>query len=184
MDAAGNAYVCGQSYASVGSPDSSDMLTVKYGRDGSERWTARWDGSRGGPDAARGVAVDGAGNVYVCGYTDSAVGGNAGFVTVSTMPRARLSGRGLSMAQVTRPTRPRQSLLTGSPTSASPAPAAAKAAVKTMLRSGTIPTARCSGFGTMTTTMAMMRPQRLPLTGTATSTSRAGAGTTWPRLTS
>jgi uncharacterized delta-60 repeat protein len=82
VDSTGNVYVAGQSYALAGSPDSADLLTIKYGSDGSEQWVARWGGPRGGPDAARGIAVDGAGSVYVCGYTDAAVGGDADYVTV------------------------------------------------------------------------------------------------------
>jgi uncharacterized delta-60 repeat protein len=81
-DGTGNVYVCGQSCASVGSPDSSDMLTLKYGSDGTELWAVRWAGPRGGPDAALGIAVDSTGNVHVCGFTDAAAGGSADFVTL------------------------------------------------------------------------------------------------------
>ena len=82
VDSTGNVYVAGQSHAVAGSSDSADLLTIKYGSDGSEQWAARWSGPRSGPDAARGITLDGAGSVCVCGYTDDAAGGSADYVTV------------------------------------------------------------------------------------------------------
>jgi len=70
-DGAGNSYVAGSAEAKKG---ASSFVVVK---DGAKRWTARYDGSRGGAGGeARAVAVDGAGNVYAAGsISDGAVFG-------------------------------------------------------------------------------------------------------------
>ena len=70
-DGAGNSYVGG----SVESPGgASPFAVVKLGPDGTRRWTARYDGSRGGVGGeARAVAVDAAGNVYAAGYVHDGV---------------------------------------------------------------------------------------------------------------
>src|SRR5687768_9874617 len=61
VDGAGNSYVGG----SVDSQAASSFAVVKLGADGATRWSARYDGSRGGVGGqADAVAVDGAGNVY------------------------------------------------------------------------------------------------------------------------
>ena len=67
VDASGNAYVTGFSY---GSSTGYDYATIKYRPDGSEQWTARYNG-RGGGDRALALALDTAGNVYVTGYSNS-----------------------------------------------------------------------------------------------------------------
>jgi hypothetical protein len=65
-DAAGNAYLAGSAEAQ----DAGPFAVVKLGADGTRRWTARYDGSRGGAGGhANAVAVDGAGNVYAAGWT-------------------------------------------------------------------------------------------------------------------
>jgi len=47
---------------------------VKLGPEGAPRWTARYDGSRGGGGGeARALAVDAAGNVYAAGWVDDGV---------------------------------------------------------------------------------------------------------------
>ena len=70
-DGAGNSYVGG----SVESPaGASPFAVVKLGPDGTRRWTARYDGSRGGVGGeARAVAVDAAGNVYAAGFVHDGV---------------------------------------------------------------------------------------------------------------
>ena len=64
-DSAGNSYVGGSSE----SPTSGNTFTVvKLGPDGGRRFTARYDGSRGGRGGSvTAIAVDAAGNVYAAG---------------------------------------------------------------------------------------------------------------------
>lgn len=66
LDGNGNVYVTGQS--NEGSND--DYATIKYNSSGTEQWVARYDGEAAGNDAARGMAVDGEGNVYVTGASE------------------------------------------------------------------------------------------------------------------
>jgi uncharacterized delta-60 repeat protein len=69
MDAAGNIYVTGSSaVANTG----HDYVTIKYNREGSREWIARYDGPAHEYDAATAIAVDNAGNVYVAGSSEAA----------------------------------------------------------------------------------------------------------------
>ena len=70
-DGSGNSYVGGSVESREG---ASSFAVVKLGPDGAARWTARYDGSRGGVGGqANAVAVDGAGNVYAAGYIGDGV---------------------------------------------------------------------------------------------------------------
>jgi len=64
LDASGNIYVTGYSYGSNG---TWDYATVKYDSGGQQQWVSRYDGTGNYNDYANGIAVDGAGNVYVTG---------------------------------------------------------------------------------------------------------------------
>jgi len=66
VDEAGNVYVTGYSY---GSDASYQYATIRYGPDGSERWVARYNGPDNSHDVANALAVDGAGDVYVTGWS-------------------------------------------------------------------------------------------------------------------
>ena len=56
---------------------------VKYDSNGNQLWVARYDGPVNNYDAATALAVDGAGNVYVTGYsTDTSAGYFQDFATV------------------------------------------------------------------------------------------------------
>ncbi|MEO0232624.1 MAG: SBBP repeat-containing protein, partial [candidate division WOR-3 bacterium] len=64
VDGKGNVYVTGHS---AGLGTNSDYTTIKYDANGDEIWIKRYNGSRGGDDKARAIAVDTKGNVYVTG---------------------------------------------------------------------------------------------------------------------
>jgi hypothetical protein len=64
LDSAGNPYVAGKSYG-LGSDE--DYLVIKYDPEGHETWSARYNGPGNYADAAHGLALDSAGNVYVTG---------------------------------------------------------------------------------------------------------------------
>jgi hypothetical protein len=77
-DAAGNVYVAGDTHgpldgnAQIG---TVDLYLAKFDGDGTRQWTRQF----GSPsyDYFGGVAIDGAGNLYVAGYTDGTVEGVA-----------------------------------------------------------------------------------------------------------
>jgi len=48
-----------------------DYVTIKYNSSGNEQWVARYDGPGTSKDFAKAVAIDGSGNVYVTGVSDS-----------------------------------------------------------------------------------------------------------------
>jgi hypothetical protein len=73
VDDSGNVYVTGESYEEIG---IRDYVTVKYDASGNEVWELRYHGPENGWDAARDVAVDHSGNVYVTGFSDGASSGN------------------------------------------------------------------------------------------------------------
>jgi hypothetical protein len=63
VDKAGNVYVTGTTQICPG----SDYLTLKYNSAGQEEWVGRYYGAEEHFDAAKAIAVDDAGNVYVTG---------------------------------------------------------------------------------------------------------------------
>lgn len=66
VDAAGNAYVTGES---VGNATGRDIATVKFDKLGQQIWVKRYNGPGNGDDAPSGIAVDKAGNVIVTGFS-------------------------------------------------------------------------------------------------------------------
>lgn len=77
-DASGNIFVAGHTAGSLDENTSNgglDFFVVKYDSNGGKQWT-RQSGTAG-DDIATGIARDGAGNVYVTGYTNGALDGNA-----------------------------------------------------------------------------------------------------------
>jgi len=68
VDAAGNVYVTGWSQSA--GTYTTDYATIKYDSNGNQLWVARYNGTENGSDAATALAVAGAGNVYVTGYSD------------------------------------------------------------------------------------------------------------------
>ena len=67
VDGSGNIYVMGRT-DSFGA-GSSDLILLKYSADGSLLWQKTWSGSEW--EEGKGVAVDGSGNIYVTGDTNS-----------------------------------------------------------------------------------------------------------------
>jgi Fibronectin type III domain/Beta-propeller repeat/PQQ-like domain len=69
VDAAGNVYAAGFIHDGVMFAQNYDYLVVKFGPDGAQRWAHRYNGPGNVYDFARAIAVDGAGNVYVTGFS-------------------------------------------------------------------------------------------------------------------
>lgn len=78
VDGAGNVYVTGCSFSSDA---NYDYATIKYDSSGSQQWVAYYNGPGNDKDVATALAVDGAGNVYVTGYSIGS-GGNYDYATV------------------------------------------------------------------------------------------------------
>lgn len=67
-DAAGNVYVCGESY---GQGTFSDYVTIKYSPSGDSSWVRRFSNATSTNEIPQGFAVDRHGNAYLCGFTAS-----------------------------------------------------------------------------------------------------------------
>ena len=66
----GNVYVTGSS----NNPNTGyDFVTIKYNSNGDTLWTRRYNGSTNHDDWAISLALDGSGNVYVTGSSDSSI---------------------------------------------------------------------------------------------------------------
>lgn len=72
MDAAGNVYVTGASYG--GAAVDCDVATLMYNNAGVQQWVRRYNGPGTRFDAGQDIAVNAAGEVFVCGYARGAVG--------------------------------------------------------------------------------------------------------------
>jgi Beta-propeller repeat len=80
LDSAGNAYVAGYTFGSLGGPNAGagDVLLAKYDASGTNLWIHQTGSAA--IDQATGVAVDSAGNAYISGRTMGSLGGPiAGF---------------------------------------------------------------------------------------------------------
>jgi len=78
LDKTGNVYIAGCSNA-----DGEDYLTIKYDNNGNQLWVSSYDGMGNTGNIAHGLAVDGAGNVYVTGQSPGGSNGiNDDYATV------------------------------------------------------------------------------------------------------
>jgi uncharacterized delta-60 repeat protein len=78
IDDAGNVYVTGRS---AGSGTNDDYATIKYNSAGVLQWVNRYNGPGNSLDAARSLAVDEDGNVYVTGQS-TGDGTNTDYATI------------------------------------------------------------------------------------------------------
>lgn len=70
VDDAGNTYVCGVSWGGLRTDGSDwDYVTIKYGPGGEVLWTERYNGPGNWSDLPQAMVVDGAGNVYIAGFS-------------------------------------------------------------------------------------------------------------------
>jgi hypothetical protein len=79
VDASGNVYVTGGSFAS---DTGFDYATIKYDGSGQQQWVARYNGPGNDEDEAVGIAADASGNVYVTGYSAGSGTGLYDYATI------------------------------------------------------------------------------------------------------
>ena len=85
VDRIGNVYVTG---GSAGTGSSIDYATLKYAPNGELLWVQRYNGPDNDIDAAQALAVDGGGNVYVTGNSET--DGNPDYVTLKYATNGKL----------------------------------------------------------------------------------------------
>ncbi len=85
IDEFGNVYVTGTTNGH-GPGGDFDYGTVKYNSAGQQQWLATYNGPMDGWDQARGIAVDGSGNVYVTGRSEGLGTGRFDYATVKYNP--------------------------------------------------------------------------------------------------
>jgi len=82
LDASGAIYVTG---SSAGTGLNMDYLTIKYSPAGDTLWTRRYNGPRGGKDAAYSITVDDSAYIYVTGESEGATGTHGIFEDYATI---------------------------------------------------------------------------------------------------
>jgi uncharacterized delta-60 repeat protein len=78
VSSAGNIYVTG---SSIGQGSATDYATVMYNSSGQQQWATRYNGANNTSDDASSVGVDGFGNAYVTGASNSG-GTNLDYLTL------------------------------------------------------------------------------------------------------
>lgn len=76
----GISYITGYTFQSAGA--DFNFITIKYNLAGVQQWATVYNGPGANYDEARSIAVDASGNVYVTGYTQTAVLTNYDYATV------------------------------------------------------------------------------------------------------
>ncbi|MHC4323419.1 MAG: SBBP repeat-containing protein [Planctomycetota bacterium] len=99
VDDIGNVYITGESY---NSESCLDYTTIKYDRNGRQRWVATYNGPGNYNDSAKAIALDASGNVYVTGYSYGGTVTREDYATV----KYDSSGRQLWAARYAGPSGP------------------------------------------------------------------------------
>ncbi|MCX6294745.1 MAG: SBBP repeat-containing protein, partial [Bacteroidetes bacterium] len=76
----GESYITGYSYVSTAA--DFNYITIKYNLAGAQQWATQYNGPNSKYDEARAISVDGSGNVYVTGYSQTLVLTNYDYATV------------------------------------------------------------------------------------------------------
>lgn len=71
IDSSSNVYVTGETINAAG---NLDIVTIKYGSDGSNQWVRRYNGTGNQHDSPNAMALDGTGSLYVTGYSTGVSG--------------------------------------------------------------------------------------------------------------
>lgn len=81
IDASGNVYITGYAKNTI---TGNDYITIKYNSIGDTVWTKKYNGTGNGTDKAEAIYVDGSGNVYITGYsdTDPSIASNDNYATI------------------------------------------------------------------------------------------------------
>lgn len=85
LDGLGNVYVSGES---LGSKGGVDFATVKYDRNGKQKWVKRYNGPGNGDDIPKAMALDSSGNIFVAGYA-SVSNAETDYVTIKYSPAGK-----------------------------------------------------------------------------------------------
>ncbi len=83
IDDSSNVYVTGYS---EGVGTATDIVTIKYGSDGTTKWVNRYDGAMHMTESPYCITLDAAGNVYVGGSGPSVPGESFDYITLKITP--------------------------------------------------------------------------------------------------
>lgn len=85
-DGEGNIYMGGGIYKAgpphYGGTDDYDIILVKYGPGGAEKWSERYNGLNNEDDFPESLGIDGGSNVYIAGTTDKSLSYTGDIITI------------------------------------------------------------------------------------------------------